>query len=642
LGISGLFLVIFVIAIIASFSANDTFAQIEEPIVVTTAQSSYREGEIIIITGQVRDRLDNTPVSLTVYAPDGLIVALAQAYIDSYNKFRTEITAGGTMIDEGTYTIKALYGSAARTAETTFDFVGTTIPSSIAISTDKSTYDHSSMIFVNGKVTNPRSGTLVTLIVIGPTNDIITIDQLSIDTYGNFNTSLSTVGNIWAYDGTYTIQVQYGNEYIINKALVELTGGTTTVPCGPNQVYQLGVCQDIVEIPKLLSSNQRIVDDFGNAIHSVSVGQQVQITTDLENQNNFDQSFVFYFEVRETLSEGWITGSLAPRQSFSPALSWTPDATGTYTFDITIFDDMQRRNVLAPTITISQVVDDSGGGIPTSPNTVFIPSGSSVPGCELTNECFIPAVITVNVGDTVKWENKDSAAHTVTSGTAADGPDGNFDSNMFLSGQTFSHTFRTAGEYPYFDMLHPWQAGIVIVKGTPSGGIVDTVPPLLLTPSDMTIDATDSSGARVDYSVKAIDDNDGILRPNCSPSPGSLFPIGKTTVTCSATDYSGNSDRKSFLITVNPPDVLIPSWIKDVAGFWCGDEIDNASFIEAIQYLINNDVILVPATASSGTGVQEIPNWVKSNACWWSQGLITNSDFASGLQYLIGQGIIRV
>jgi len=107
-----------------------------------------------------------------------------------------------------------------------------------------------------------------------------------------------------------------------------------------------------------------------------------------------------------------------------------------------------------------------------------------------------------------------------------------------------------------------------------------------------------------------------------------------------ASDSSGAkadySDRKSFLTTVNYSDVEIPSWVKDVAGFWCGNEIDNASFIEAIQYLINNDVIMVPATTSSGSGAQEIPNWIKNNVCWWSQGLITNSVFASGLQYFIG------
>jgi len=102
------------------------------------------------------------------------------------------------------------------------------------------------------------------------------------------------------------------------------------------------------------------------------------------------------------------------------------------------------------------------------------------------------------------------------------------------------------------------------------------------------------------------------------------------------------TSSSGIIDTVNSPDVLIPSWIKDVAGFWCGDEIDDSSFIEAIQYLINNDVIIVPAAASSGSGTQEIPNWIKSNACWWPQNLISDEDFAGGLQYLITEGIIRI
>ncbi len=106
------------------FSTNDTFAQLEELIVITTDQSSYQEGDTIVISGEVRDRLDNTSISLTVFSPDGLTVELAQVYIDAYNKFQREITAGGTMIDEGTYTIRVqvYIDSAARAAETTFEF----------------------------------------------------------------------------------------------------------------------------------------------------------------------------------------------------------------------------------------------------------------------------------------------------------------------------------------------------------------------------------------------------------------------------------------------------------------------------------------------------------------------------------------
>ena len=97
---------------------------------------------------------------------------------------------------------------------------------------------------------------------------------------------------------------------------------------------------------------------------------------------------------------------------------------------------------------------------------VSIPTGSSVPGCEETNECWIPNEVTVDVGSEVTWSNDDSAAHTVTSGGAATGgPDGNFDSSLFMAGTTFSVVFDDyeEGEYPYFCIVHPWMAGIVIV-----------------------------------------------------------------------------------------------------------------------------------------------------------------------------------
>jgi len=94
---------------------------------------------------------------------------------------------------------------------------------------------------------------------------------------------------------------------------------------------------------------------------------------------------------------------------------------------------------------------------------ISTPQGTSVPGCETTNECFIPFEVTVNIGDTVTWSNDDSAAHTVTSGNHVDGPLGVFDSSLFMAGTTFSHTFETVGEYPYFCMVHPWMDGLVTV-----------------------------------------------------------------------------------------------------------------------------------------------------------------------------------
>jgi len=111
----------------------------------------------------------------------------------------------------------------------------------------------------------------------------------------------------------------------------------------------------------------------------------------------------------------------------------------------------------APTVEVPQAIGSMSVD-------VSIPTGTAVPGCDDTNECFIPADVTINVGGTVTWFNDDTAAHTVTSGSAVDGPDGTFDSSLFMAGTTFDHTFDAVGEYPYFCMVHPWMQGNVQVN----------------------------------------------------------------------------------------------------------------------------------------------------------------------------------
>ena len=94
-------------------------------------------------------------------------------------------------------------------------------------------------------------------------------------------------------------------------------------------------------------------------------------------------------------------------------------------------------------------------------HSVDIPKGTSVPGCEENNSCFAPADIKVNAGDTVEWMNVDTAAHTVTGGSPADGPSGIFDSSLVMGGASFAFTFNDAGSYKYFCMVHPWMTGSV-------------------------------------------------------------------------------------------------------------------------------------------------------------------------------------
>ena len=96
--------------------------------------------------------------------------------------------------------------------------------------------------------------------------------------------------------------------------------------------------------------------------------------------------------------------------------------------------------------------------------TVTNAPGSATPGCEETDDCFIPSTVTIEAGGTVTWENTDNAAHTATGGTPTDGPSGAFDSSLMMVDGTFSFTFDSAGTYPYFCMVHPWMQGTVIVE----------------------------------------------------------------------------------------------------------------------------------------------------------------------------------
>ena len=273
--------------------------------------------------------------------------------------------------------------------------------------------------------------------------------------------------------------------------------------------------------------------------------------------------------------------------------------------------------------------------------TVTNALGSSTPGCEDTNACFIPNPVTISVGETVTWENTDNAAHTVTSGSPADGPDGVFDSSLIMAGgATFSHTFDAVGTYDYFCMVHSWMAGSVIVGGTSTPA--DTVPPQVLIPDDIVLQTEiQNDEFLITFNPQAIDNIDGLITPTCSPASGSVFAIGTTEVVCTATDSSGNTSSNSFNVIIEYTGNLIPDWVKDVAGFWYDGSINDTSFLEAISYLIQNNIIIVPTT-ESGTGGGAVPDWVKNTAGWWANYEIDDDTFVNAITYLIQQGLIQV
>jgi nitrous oxidase accessory protein NosD len=96
--------------------------------------------------------------------------------------------------------------------------------------------------------------------------------------------------------------------------------------------------------------------------------------------------------------------------------------------------------------------------------------------------------------------------------------------------------------------------------------VVDTAAPTLTVPAPITVDATGPLGAAVEFTVSAVDDHDPAPTVTCSRASGSVFPIGVTTVGCTARDAAGNTSAASFTVTVRSAAQQIAALRAEVAA----------------------------------------------------------------------------
>ncbi|WP_246282068.1 peptidase [Nitrosopumilus ureiphilus] len=92
----------------------------------------------------------------------------------------------------------------------------------------------------------------------------------------------------------------------------------------------------------------------------------------------------------------------------------------------------------------------------------------------------------------------------------------------------------------------------------------------------------------------------------------------------------------------NEDEISIPDWIRNNALWWSEQQIDDNTFIQGIQYLIKNKIIVIPQTQQESSTSQEIPPWIRNNAAWWSDGIIDDDSFIQGIQFLIKEGILQI
>ena len=132
----------------------------------------------------------------------------------------------------------------------------------VTVVTDTSTYEEGDMINISGSVSDynesdPFKNFDVTLRLLAPNNNIISISQIPLDSDGSYSTFIPAQGPLWKFDGDYTISVSHGSdrnasatftfvlsesEEVIEEEVIEITEEEQSEGCGEGTHLEDGIC----------------------------------------------------------------------------------------------------------------------------------------------------------------------------------------------------------------------------------------------------------------------------------------------------------------------------------------------------------------------------------------------------------------
>ena len=99
-----------------------------------------------------------------------------------------------------------------------------------------------------------------------------------------------------------------------------------------------------------------------------------------------------------------------------------------------------------------------------------------------------------------------------------------------------------------------------------------------------------------------------------------------------------------FAMIITIPSVFaeenVPSWIKNTSGWWANSLITDKEFTNALEFLINEEIIKIAATAGKKSG--DIPDWIRNTSGWWANDQISETEFLNAIKFLIEAGIINM
>jgi len=140
----------------------------------------------------------------------------------------------------------------------------------------------------------------------------------------------------------------------------EYTDTTLPSPSSPSdqlrEIATTTVGSGIPPLEQVPASNARILDSAGKLLNKVHVNQQIQIVSDVTNQENKNQPFAYLVQIQDnngiTLSLSWITGSMVPKQTLNLGQSWMPTVAGIYTAQIFVWESIANPNALSPPLSV--------------------------------------------------------------------------------------------------------------------------------------------------------------------------------------------------------------------------------------------------------------------------------------------------
>ncbi|MDH3385954.1 MAG: plastocyanin/azurin family copper-binding protein [Nitrosopumilus sp.] len=281
---------------------------------------------------------------------------------------------------------------------------------------------------------------------------------------GLFGTSQSFSHKFTA-DGTYQYFCQL-HPWMTGTVIAGVGGDISTptpppsdTPFPPPEPLPPGSSQFTITIPSG-AAEQTITEFYSPNSISVKISDSI-------NWQNSDIGFHTVTSGKGSANGLFDSGLFGPGKTFSHQFT----STGTFDYFCAVHPWMAGKVIVEaggdfftpPTEPITPATTDptlNSDPIPIpspSPSnfTIAIPPGAAL---QTVDEFYSPQRLSINSADSITWQNKDDAFHTVTS------TEGKlFDSGLFGPGKSFSFQFNNAGNFDYMCIVHPWMTGSVIV-----------------------------------------------------------------------------------------------------------------------------------------------------------------------------------